>query len=250
MNKTVQLNLILFVLGLAGVLSMLASPLPPLPESATQQIAPGVLRWLILINPTVMILLSVLIGGFLSGRVGLRAPLLEAILHGRSASGIAIRQITYGIPAGLLAGGIISLLLWVSKPHLPAEYLALGETMKLSPITRFLYGGIAEEILLRWGMMTLFVWIIWKIAGRKNPTPLSGHYWLGILLAAVLFGLGHLPALFVMLEQPTALLVIVLVTANALFGIIAGWLYWKQGLESAMIAHIFSHVLFLLLGTA
>jgi len=37
-------------------------------------------------------------------------------------------------------------------------------------------------------------------------------------------------------------LVIYVITANSIFGIAAGFLYWKKGLEAAMIAHIFAHV--------
>ncbi|MDB4228189.1 CPBP family glutamic-type intramembrane protease [Flavobacteriaceae bacterium] len=33
---------------------------------------------------------------------------------------------------------------------------------------------------------------------------------------------------------------------NSVGGIIFGWIYWKKGLESAMIAHIFAHILMIL----
>jgi formate/nitrite transporter FocA (FNT family) len=29
---------------------------------------------------------------------------------------------------------------------------------------------------------------------------------------------------------------------NSIGGVIFGWLYWKKGLESAMVAHVFAHV--------
>jgi hypothetical protein len=32
------------------------------------------------------------------------------------------------------------------------------------------------------------------------------------------------------------------IVANSVFGIVAGYLYWKFGLESAIIAHILGHV--------
>jgi membrane protease YdiL (CAAX protease family) len=35
------------------------------------------------------------------------------------------------------------------------------------------------------------------------------------------------------------------IVANSLFGLIAGYLYWKRGLESAMLAHMLAHVLLL-----
>jgi len=33
-----------------------------------------------------------------------------------------------------------------------------------------------------------------------------------------------------------------IVVANGLFGLIAGYLYWKRGLEAAIIAHMLTHV--------
>jgi membrane protease YdiL (CAAX protease family) len=59
--------------------------------------------------------------------------------------------------------------------------------------------------------------------------------------------LGHLPVT----SQITALtgtVVIRAIVLNGIGGIIFGWLYWKKGLESAMIAHfsadIVLHIIF------
>ena len=32
-------------------------------------------------------------------------------------------------------------------------------------------------------------------------------------------------------------------SANALFGFVAGFLYWRRGLEAAMIAHMVAHLI-------
>jgi hypothetical protein len=40
-----------------------------------------------------------------------------------------------------------------------------------------------------------------------------------------------------LLAPLTALVVIRTVVLNGLIGIVCGWLYWKRGLESAMISH-------------
>ncbi|HEU5377219.1 MAG TPA: CPBP family glutamic-type intramembrane protease, partial [Ktedonobacteraceae bacterium] len=55
------------------------------------------------------------------------------------------------------------------------------------------YGGIAEELLCRLFLLSLLAWLIglaWHVPGGK-PTP--GALWLATILAAVIFGLGHLP---------------------------------------------------------
>jgi hypothetical protein len=54
-----------------------------------------------------------------------------------------------------------------------------------------------------------------------------------------------LPIAFLIFPQATVVLIAFVVLANSLFGLIAGYLYWKKGLESAMIAHILAHVVML-----
>ena len=67
------------------------------------------------------------------------------------------------------------------------------------------------------------------------------------ILAAVLFGLGHLPATATFLPL-TPLVITRAILLNGIGGMIFGWLYWKRGLEAAMVSHfsadIVLHVLF------
>jgi len=62
-------------------------------------------------------------------------------------------------------------------------------------------------------------------------------YGVAIVLAALLFGAGHLPAAFSagMAHGPLSIGRIILL--NALVGLPFGWLFWKYGLEHAMVAH-------------
>lgn len=59
--------------------------------------------------------------------------------------------------------------------------------------------------------------------------------------------LGHLPVARVLSPTLTAPLVAYVIIANALFGVVAGYLYWRRGLESAVIAHMLAHVVMLCL---
>jgi membrane protease YdiL (CAAX protease family) len=69
--------------------------------------------------------------------------------------------------------------------------------------------------------------------------------WGAIILAAVLFGVGHLPAVSA-IAPLTSMLVMRTVLLNALGGIVFGWLFWRRSLESAMLAHASAHVGFAL----
>ncbi|HRI49762.1 MAG TPA: CPBP family glutamic-type intramembrane protease [Pseudomonadota bacterium] len=58
-----------------------------------------------------------------------------------------------------------------------------------------------------------------------------------ILLAALIFGAGHLPAAAALLPITPLFLARTLVL-NGLVGTVCGWLFWRRGLEAAMIAHL------------
>ena len=54
----------------------------------------------------------------------------------------------------------------------------------------------------------------------------------------LVFGLGHLPMANVLTETVTTPLLVYVLVGNGLFGLIAGFLYWRKGVECAMMAHI------------
>lgn len=66
---------------------------------------------------------------------------------------------------------------------------------------------------------------------------------IAIAISSLIFGLGHLPIAFVLSTEVTASLVGYVIIGNSIFGLIAGYLYWKKGLEAAMIAHMLFHVI-------
>jgi len=110
----------------------------------------------------------------------------------------------------------------------------------------FLYCGIVEEVLLRLFVMSLLVWVFTRVSGKRSPIPTT-YYVCAIVLAAVLFGLAHLPATSSLFGGLTPLLVVRAILGNGLLGIWFGYLYWKKGLEYAIAAHmcgdIFLHLI-------
>jgi hypothetical protein len=144
-----------------------------------------------------------------------------------------------------VAGAVLLLLIWFFwKPYLPSKVVeAIGSLNKLLPIpTRLLYGGVTEELLLRWGLMTLLVYLGWRVFQKGQGKPHSLYFIFAIAISAILFGVGHLPVAFLIAPDVTAALVLYVIVANSVFGMIAGYLYWKIGLESAVLAHMIIHV--------
>lgn len=193
----------------------------------------------------VMFAILTALGLFFANRVGLGLPILEAKLAGESVAekvrAILLPSIIIGAVAAVL---IVGLDVFVFQPALlnelgsAAESLADG-SVKPPAWQGFLasfYGGISEEVLLRLFTMSLFVWLGSFVSKTAEGKPTSAVFWIGNILAAVLFGLGHLPATANILPL-TPLVITRAIVLNGVAGVAFGWLYWKRGLESAIIAH-------------
>ncbi|HXZ29042.1 MAG TPA: CPBP family intramembrane glutamic endopeptidase [Terriglobales bacterium] len=187
---------------------------------------------------------AILIGGFialgmlLAPKVGLGAPLLSAWTSGQPAAPRLRATLPLSTLWGVMAAVLVVILdTRIFATHLP--HIAGPEAASPAAWKAFLasfYGGIDEEILLRYGIMTLLVFIFGKIFRDAPSRPASAAFWAANLLAAVLFGLGHLPAT-AMLMPLTKVVVLRAVLLNGIPGVIFGFLYWKRGLESAMLSH-------------
>lgn len=244
-----RLFLILFFAGFCGVLTILlvdiAALLPLLPTTTETPTITPALKLLSLVQPALLLAVAVVVGIALAPRVGLSAPAAEALAAGRGFFKALQPQIVPGVIGGLLGGVSIVLISVLSKPFLlPDTIDRISRFIKVMPLPmRILYGGITEEVLLRWGFMTLIVWAAWRVLEKQRRVPSSACFVGGILFSALVFGAGHLPvayALFSDVFSPALALFVVL--ANSAFGVIAGYLYWKRGLESAIIAHMFCHL--------
>ncbi len=240
MNKKLKLGLTLFVLGLLGVFTMLTVtiPLDNLPKEVVEKISPQTLKYLVLINPAILLLIAVIIGTLLYDKVGFSVPTISSILKIEQPKVKFIEQIKYGIILGLISGILITLISIIFKSSLPQEFIDLGNKIKITVIARFIYGGFTEELLVRFGFMTLVVWIVSKVTNNL----VNSTYWIGIILASILFGLGHFPVVFNTVPNPSITLLTYVLIGNSIAGLFFGWLYWKKGLEAAFIGHIFAHV--------
>lgn len=252
MNPKLKLFLVIWIAGLLGVLTLLSIDLsaqlaaimpadaPPLPLDSLQ------FRLLSLIQPAVLLTIATAVGVWLAPKVNLFAPAAQALVNGESISNALKPQILPGIVGGLVGGIAIVLFAQWWLPNLPAEFVAAAEKTTLPALTRFLYGGITEEILLRWGFMTLLVWIPYRLFTQRTGHIPASFYIVAILISAIIFGVGHLGIAALLAQGLTPSLIAYVVIANALFGLVAGYLFWRFGLEAAIIAHIFAHVAMLI----
>lgn len=230
---------ILLASGLVGVASLFLAPFEQLVPD--QDLSPQ-LRALILIQPAILTIAAVALGQALAGKVGLGAPLVDAWLRNERPGEVLRRQLPSALLLGLAAAVILVVYSSVILPRVadPAMLERMASFSVPLP-TRILYGGITEELLTRWGLVSLIVWAISRMGGR-GERPAAAGYWIAITLAAALFAIGHIPMLLGLSIQPSAGLVVAVLLANSVPGIMFGWLFWRRGIEAAMIAHALAHI--------
>lgn len=245
-----RLGLTLIGLGLVGVASLALLPVERL-MSEPLPLPAGLLRLLSLLNPALLVVAAAWTGTVLAHRIGLDAPALRLALAGTSPVPVLRRQLRDAVWTGLGAGLLLAAYATAVGPYLLAlDAESASRLQALTPplATRILYGGIAEEILARWGVMTLVIWLAWRLVGRPERLA-DGMYWVGIVAAALVFALAHLPLLYGVVGNPPLWLPLAALATNGLAGAVFGWLFWRRGLEAAMMAHALAHVTAALIGT-
>lgn len=183
----------------------------------------------------------IFIGMSLSKRTGLKIS--EGKDFKKYLKSILKISVLLGILAGIL---IVALDLLFVKLINQASQTLINPPAWQGLLASF-YGGINEEILMRFFAMNLVIWIF-SLFTKGKPTEKG--IWASILITSVLFGVGHLPITSTF-TSITSFVIARAVILNSIAGIIYGWLFWKKGLASSMISHfstdIVLHVLTLLL---
>lgn len=199
-------------------------------------------RWVLILlqsaQSAVLLGLATGLGLFIAPRIGLGVPLLTGLLAGQDVAAQAVAMIAPALILGIASSLVVLLLeITVFWPRLPQS---MRDSFPIPALWKRLlasvYGGVDEEILLRLFLLSLLAWLlgfVWHLPGGK-PTP--GALWLATILAALIFGLGHLPATAAIVKL-TPLLVVRALVLNGLVGIATGYLFWRYGLEAAILAH-------------
>lgn len=246
-NKTKYL--VLFLLGFVGILSS-ASLIPQLTSLSPEPLPMSVfwVQVVSVIQSSLLLLMMVLVGAIFAKRVNLSTPIIDRLCGVSDNLPKLSNTLILATFAGILGGFCLLVFFYLMTDFLPMDFLQAGESFIPPWYTRLLYGGITEEILVRWGLMSFFTWGSYRIFQKKASQISAYNYVIGILLSALLFGLGHLPVALMLAESPTIFLYIYIIVGNAIFGCIAGWLFYKRGLECAILAHMVAHLTMLSFG--
>ena len=229
-----RLLLVLLLLGLSAVGTLGFTPLETV-------LPPGMIvpRVVLLIQPAIIVMLGTVLGWWLAPRTGLGAPLLTAMLEGRDWRSLLSAA---ALPIAAVAGASAAILIGYSL-YVEGQFTLPGPmgTLQIPAITRLGYGGIGEELITRWGILTALM-----AAALRLGLPRNAAFWTANAIAAVLFAAGHLGLLFVLVPHPPLWLLGMVMAGNILPALGFGWLYRRSGIEAAMLGHAGAHLVALL----
>lgn len=200
----------------------------PLPEST--------LRIAQFAQATIMTALAAAIGLLAGQGIGLGAPWLAALLAGEPVGPMVQAlplAILLGVAVGVAIVGLQAALTRWFVPSLKADDLYIPFWKRL--IAGF-YGGINEEVMMRLGLLTGVAWLLSRVFPGAEGTLVVGVFWAANVVAALVFGAGHLGAAAGITRLTPAVIGMILLL-NGIGGLVFGWLYWQHGLLVAMAAH-------------
>src|SRR5690348_17312882 len=178
------------------------------------------------------------LGLLIAHQIGLGAPLMEGLLAGKNVSDQALAMLAPTLVLGIASSSVLLALeitvFWPRLPQAMRDHFPIPALWKR--LLASFYGGIDEEILLRLFLLSVLAWLIGFAWHMPDGRPTPGALWLANIIAAVIFGLGHLPATAALVKL-TPLLIGRAILLNGIVGIATGYLFVRYGLEAAMLAH-------------
>ncbi len=220
------------VLGFVGVLFFLPFALKIIPAKVLLKYSINTIIVVSIVQSLIFIFICAAIGATLAQRIGFRTIIDEIASTRKDLWIILKRQFIYGVPIGMIG----ALVAYLVAPDFITYLKSFPQLMRL-------FGGLYEEIIMRWGIMTLIVWIIWRTIQKGKGIPQKLLLWSGIILSQILFASGHILNLIKFgIANPFWSVVTIFIVSFPW-----GWLYWKRGIESAIIAHVSFHAFVILL---
>jgi membrane protease YdiL (CAAX protease family) len=247
---------ILFSLGSLGILLFVVTSIPLAQQQLATLSATTVAElpplWVILVvqglQYALLLAIAIVIGIFCTRSVGLHSHLIDQWVLHRSEPVFSATELKWSLGLGAATTLIVVVADYLLKPVLPEALQTANQTELswLNTLTAVLYGGITEELLMRWGLMSLLIWLGWKLFKQGVTLPSHAIYQGAIVIAALVFGLLHLP-MTASLVPLTHWVILRAILLNGVAGVACGWLFWQYSLEAAMITHTSFHVFLFIL---
>jgi hypothetical protein len=175
---------------------------------------------------------------------GLDAPFVRALLYRQPQPARFGRAMLVGAVSGVVAGGLLLLLSqYIFGPWMESSIAAAGITIPdihwswWEGLLASLSAAFNEEVWLRLFLLNGLAWFGGMLFGKKTGRPVTALLWAANILSTLVFGALHISNILVVGMPVDVVTVTSTLVLNGIIGILFGWLYWKYGLESAMVSH-------------
>ena len=195
------------------------------------------------LQAALLLAVAVVVGQWAAWKLGFGTPLIVALLTRRPAPERTLSTLLVAFTLGIVTALALVLLdRWAFAP-IPSVAELIHNAESGSAWQGFMasfYGALDEEILARLGVLSLLALgfrTLARMHGQNRELALpTSVFWVANIAAAVLFGLGHLPATAA-LAPLSVPLVVRAVALNGTAGLVFGELYRRYGLEWAITSH-------------
>ncbi|MBN1138901.1 MAG: ATP-binding cassette domain-containing protein [Anaerolineae bacterium] len=198
-------------------------------------------------------LITMVLGGIglvVANRIGLGMPFVESWVKREPTPYRFHSAVAMGWIAGV--GSALSIMLLQSQvfgPPMLALFEEIGYVVPEQAMAPPLYGslaafyaGVIEETIFRLFGLSLLAWLGGLLFQDPDGRPKLAVLWTANVIFALAFGAAHLPAAEALGWPINALIVTRTLVLNGIGGLVLGWLFWRFGLETAMLAHFFGDV--------
>ncbi|MGE5500185.1 MAG: CPBP family intramembrane glutamic endopeptidase [Syntrophothermus sp.] len=189
---------------------------------------------------TTLIIFSFIIsvGINLSVRYGFDEPFLKSFLYKRDYPDNTKQSLSRSFLAGIALGICLMILSFTGTHFFPIP--SAKHLHNPGPLYGFLVSvsaGISEETLFRFCLLQVFIWLGGFLVKGEYVRSAGVLFWTANFLSGIIFGMAHISNLAVIGADINISTVGITVTLNLIAGMTFGYLFFKYGLLSAIIAH-------------
>lgn len=105
-------------------------------------------------------------------------------------------------------------------------------------LSRVFYGGVLEEVIFRWGLLSLLIWIF-QLLGVSEVIRLGT----ALFISSILFAWVHLPTIKLVASEPKRAMYVYTLIGNSWVGLFTGVAFIQGGLTASILVHMLFHLL-------
>lgn len=196
-----------------------------------------------LIQPVLLGVIAIYFGHRYAPKVQLRSLLTEQIENSTPLNQYTLKN---SVPFIVSAAALVAILElgfdftfqnWLPEIFQP-QYAVPTIGQALSSI---FYSGLAQEMLLRWGVMTAVIYVL----SSKGNKMTEMHQYLGLVFTSILYAFSQYNAILGYVDL-SFIIILRILLLSGLAGILFGWLYKTFHFEAAVLSHMLANILILL----